>query len=98
MCLTCRASAAFAIKATSRRNFLRSVGGAAAGFALAPSVFAKDKDSKPPPKPQNDIPPDAALQRLMKGNDRYVEGARGGTISRANARRWSAGRIPMPAS
>jgi carbonic anhydrase len=74
MCLTCRASAAFAIKATSRRNFLRSVGGAAAGFALAPSVFAKDKDSKPPPKPQNDVPPDAALQRLMKGNDRYIRG------------------------
>jgi carbonic anhydrase len=72
MCLTCRANEAFAIKATSRRNFLRSIGGAAASFALAPSAFAKD--SKAPPKPQNDVPPDAALQRLMKGNARYVEG------------------------
>ena len=72
MCLTCRASEAFAIQATSRRNFLRSIGGAAASFALAPSAFAKD--SKAPPKPQNDVPPDAALQRLMKGNARYVEG------------------------
>ncbi|MDE2472786.1 MAG: carbonic anhydrase [Bradyrhizobium sp.] len=72
MCLKCRASEAFAVKATSRRNFLRSVGGAAAGFALTPSVFAKG--NKASPKPQNDVPPDAALQRLMKGNDRYVAG------------------------
>jgi len=76
MCLTCRASEAFAAGATSRRNFLRSVGVAAAGLALAPSAFAKDtnKDTKTPPKPQNDIPPDEALRRLMKGNERYVEG------------------------
>ena len=97
MCLTCRANEAFAIKATSRRNFLRSIGGAAASFALAPSAFAKD--SKAPPKPQNDVPPDAALQRLMKGNARYVEGRdRGDMISRPSARRWSAGKIPMRAS
>jgi carbonic anhydrase len=76
MCLTCRASEAFTAGITSRRNFLRSVGAAAAGFALAPSAFAKDtdKDSKKLPKPQNDIPPDEALRRLMKGNARYVEG------------------------
>ena len=72
MCLTCRASEAFAAKGTSRRNFLRTVGGAAAGFALAPSAFAKD--TKASPKPQNDISPDKALRRLMKGNARYVEG------------------------
>jgi carbonic anhydrase len=74
MCLTCRASETFAAGATSRRNFLRSVGAAAAGFALAPSAFAKDKDAKAPPKPQNAISPDEALRRLMKGNARYVEG------------------------
>jgi carbonic anhydrase len=72
MCLTCRASEAIAAGASSRRNFLRSVGAAAASFALAPSAFAKD--AKPSPKPQNDISPDAALARLMKGNARYVEG------------------------
>jgi len=72
MCLTCRASEVFAARATCRRNFLRSVGGAAAGFALAPSAFAKD--AKAPPKPQNDIPPDEALRRLMKGNARYIGG------------------------
>ena len=80
MCLTCRASETLAAGATSRRNFLRSVGAAAAGFALAPSAFAKDtnkdanKDIKASPKPQNDISPDKALRRLMKGNARYVEG------------------------
>jgi carbonic anhydrase len=72
MCLTCRAREVSAIKATSRRGFLGSVGGAAAGFALASAAFAKD--ANPSPKPQNDIPPDAALERLMKGNARYVKG------------------------
>ena len=72
MCLRCRASEAFAAKGTSRRNFLRTVGGAAAGLALAPSAFAKD--TKASPKPQNDISPDEALRRLMKGNARYVVG------------------------
>ena len=76
MCLTCRATEAFAARAPSRRNFLRSVGVAAAGLALAPSAFAKDtnKETKASPKPQNDISPDEALRRLMKGNARYVEG------------------------
>ena len=47
-------------------------GGTAASLALAPPAFAKD--TKPPPKPQNAISPDDALERLMKGNERYVEG------------------------
>ena len=72
MCLTCRASEAFAARGTCRRNFLRSAGLAVAGLALAPSAFAKD--TKASPKPQNDISPDEALRRLMKGNGRYVEG------------------------
>jgi carbonic anhydrase len=38
-----------------------------AGPALA-------KDSKPPPKPENVISPDASLKRLMAGNARYVDG------------------------
>src|SRR6202048_746856 len=55
----------------SRRRFLQFAG-IAAGLALAPSALAKD--TKPPPKPQNAISPAAALDRLMKGNARYVEG------------------------
>jgi carbonic anhydrase len=58
--------------ATSRRRFLQSVGGAAAGLALGSPAFAKD--TKASPKPQNELPPDAALDRLMKGNVRYVDG------------------------
>ena len=56
---------------TSRRSFLRYAG-VAAGLALAPPAFAKD--AKPPPKPQNVISPAAALDRLMKGNKRYIDG------------------------
>jgi carbonic anhydrase len=32
------------------------------------------KETKSPPKPQNVLSPDAALQRLIKGNERYIEG------------------------
>jgi len=35
---------------------------------------ARAKPVKTPPKPQNVLSPDAAVQRLMKGNERYVEG------------------------
>jgi carbonic anhydrase len=35
---------------------------------------AHAKDSKPPPKPENVISPDASLKRLMDGNARYVDG------------------------
>ena len=74
MCRICDANAAVEVRQTSRRSFLQfAAGGIAAGIAIAPSAFAKD--TKPPPKPQNQISPDAALDRLMKGNARYVEGA-----------------------
>lgn len=58
-----------------RRHFLKTaagaafgIGGAALGMA-SPQLLAAD-----PPRPQNVIPPDAALERLLKGNDRYVGG------------------------
>lgn len=59
----------------SRRYFLKFSGAAAAGLAMPtlamPSIgFAQ----KAPPKPQNNVSPDAALKLLMKGNGRYVEG------------------------
>jgi carbonic anhydrase len=76
MCWSCRAREVSAVKATSRRSFLRYVGGAAAGLALVSPAFAKGgKETKSSPKPQNDIPPDAALARLMAGNARYIKGA-----------------------
>jgi carbonic anhydrase len=72
MCAECRANETTLFAAASRRRFLQSVGGAAAGLALGSPAFAKD--TKASPKPQNELTPDAALDRLMKGNVRYVDG------------------------
>jgi carbonic anhydrase len=56
----------------ARRQVLKLASAAAVGLALAPNAFAAK--SKAPPKPQNVLSPDAALDRLMRGNRRYVEG------------------------
>ncbi|WGS23005.1 MULTISPECIES: carbonic anhydrase [unclassified Bradyrhizobium] len=69
MCQLCDSPA---LTSTSRRRFIAAAGGIAASLAFASPVFAKE--TKPPPKPQNVVSPDAALDRLMKGNARYVEG------------------------
>jgi carbonic anhydrase len=45
-----------------------------AAVLLAPEVSAKENKKKAPPKPENQLSPDAALKRLLKGNERYVEG------------------------
>ena len=37
-------------------------------------LSARADDAHPMPKPQNVISPDQALERLMKGNGRYVNG------------------------
>jgi carbonic anhydrase len=55
-----------------RRSILKLAAAAATGLALAP--HARAKSDKAPPKPQNVLSPDAALNRLMRGNVRYVEG------------------------
>jgi carbonic anhydrase len=39
-----------------------------------PAVAKESKKKKPPPKPHNVMSPDAALEELKKGNERYVEG------------------------
>jgi carbonic anhydrase len=56
----------------ARRGLLKLAVGAAAGFAVVPQAMAAPP--KAPPKPENVLSPDAALDRLMKGNARYVEG------------------------
>lgn len=53
-----------------RRNFLKLAGGAALGLAIPGGLSA----APPPPRPQNAISPEAALERLIKGNGRYVSG------------------------
>jgi carbonic anhydrase len=70
MCELCRANAT--TPHIARRNVLKLAGFAAAGMAIAPRAFAKE--TKAPPKPENVLSPDAALDRLMKGNMRYIDG------------------------
>lgn len=72
MCRLCDTNESDTASIPSRRRFLGLAAGLTAGLALAPAAFAKD--TKPPPKPQNVLSPDAALERLMKGNGRYVDG------------------------
>src|SRR3984893_500531 len=70
MCEFCTANAS--TSGIARRNFLKLAGFAATGLAIAPGAFAKE--TKAPPKPENVLSPDAALDRLMKGNTRYIDG------------------------
>ena len=57
----------------ARRGILKLAASVVAGFTIAPLAWAAN-DKTPPPKPENTLSPDAALERLMKGNARYVEG------------------------
>lgn len=70
MCEMCRQSS-FRKFEPSRRSVL-GVAASSVGLMLVGAAGAKE--TKPPPKPQNVVSPDAALQRLMRGNARYVEG------------------------
>ena len=55
-----------------RRGFLAL---ATAGVSLASFTMpALAKEIRSPPKPENALSPDAALHKLMQGNDRYVQG------------------------
>ena len=71
MCQRC-IDAAITQPRFARRSILKLAAGAGAAFAAAPHALAAAP--KAPPKPENVIAPDAALDRLMKGNARYVEG------------------------
>jgi carbonic anhydrase len=70
MCQYCL-DAAGTRKVLGRRSLLK-VAGAVASLALVPQAFAAN--DKPPPKPGNVISPDAALDRLVEGNTRYMDG------------------------
>src|ERR1700686_460854 len=72
MCNLCDERPRNPTAALPRRGFLKLAGGAALGLALPASSFAAAL--KAPPKPENVLSPDAALDRLTKGNQRYVEG------------------------
>jgi len=55
-----------------RRTVLKIAATASAVLAFFPRAFAQNP--KAPPKPENVLSPDAALERLMSGNVRYVQG------------------------
>src|SRR5580700_9486479 len=70
MCEMCRRNATSKFEPT-RRAMLRT---AAATMGLLLANAAGAKEMKAPPKPQNVVSPDASLERLLKGNARYIEG------------------------
>ena len=74
MCQACGQTDLIHATLPSRRRFLVSAGAVAAAVTLAGPAVAAKKVKTLPPKPQNVLPPDAALDRLVKGNDRYVAG------------------------
>ena len=71
MCRNCGYAAEHRTTPHSRRTFMKFAWAAAAGLAVPANSFAKNAA---PPKPGNVISSDAALERLKKGNVRYVNG------------------------
>jgi carbonic anhydrase len=72
MCEKCRLENLAQPRQSSRRAVLGLFAASAIGLALGSASNAKD--AKPPPKPQNVMTPEAALERLLKGNQRYIDG------------------------
>jgi carbonic anhydrase len=73
MCYACGSTDHVLAAPSSRRRFLVTAGAALAATALAGPALAAEAKA-PPPKPENVLSPDAALDRLVKGNGRYVAG------------------------
>jgi carbonic anhydrase len=72
MCEKCRLENSALHLRSTRRAVLGFAAASAIGLALGRAAAAKD--AKPPPKPDNVLSPDAALERLLKGNQRYIDG------------------------
>lgn len=73
MCEVCRSHLISVRGGMVRRRSFLSLGlGLAAALASPHGVLAKD--AKLPPKPENVLTPDQALERLLEGNRRYVQG------------------------
>ena len=71
MCAICGNPSVTHSPGFSRRRFLTLVGGATVGLALSGRALFGAGET---PKPQNVLSPDEALERLKKGNERYVSG------------------------
>ena len=70
MCEMCRQNSFQGFEPS--RRILLGVAASTMGLLLANAAGAKER--KAPPKPQNVLTPAASLERLLKGNARYVDG------------------------
>jgi carbonic anhydrase len=70
MCRLCETTPINHVEPASRRRFLKLAATAMAGLAVSAHGLA----ARAQPKPDNVVSPDGALDRLMKGNARYVQG------------------------
>ncbi len=73
MCQHCEDSPKSPDSQLPRRNFLKIAGAAALGLGLAATQKSLAAAAQLP-KPENNISPEEALARLVKGNRRYVAG------------------------
>ena len=69
MCLLCGLTRSEATRQVRRRDFIA----AAAAVVVAPALAHAETHDETP-KPQNVISPDAALERLLEGNRRFLKG------------------------
>lgn len=81
--------------APTRRRLVEFAAAAAVTALFAPQAMAAK--SKAAPKRQNVLSPDAALERLMKGNVRYVKGNSGNHDFAHEREALSAGQNPFAA-
>ncbi len=72
MCTQCSDSSAENSANLPRRQFLKVAGASLLGIGVFGRLNAAEVGA--PPKPQNVVSPDVALERLSKGNQRYVSG------------------------
>src|SRR5436305_11249043 len=72
MCEKCRLEDLAQAPRSTRRAVLGFFAASTISLALGSAAGAKER--KPPPKPDNVLSPDAALERLRQGNARYVGG------------------------
>ena len=72
MCTRCGDNSAIHSPDLPRRNFLKLAG--AAALSLSSLLRSRAAEVSAPPKPQNVLSPNAALELLMEGNSRYVQG------------------------
>src|SRR3954447_25780850 len=72
MCEKCRLEDLAQAPRSTRRAVLGFFAASTISLALGSAAGAKER--KPPPKPDNVLSPDAALERLRQGNQRYIDG------------------------